>query len=253
MTVTQDQFTRAMLDPGAAIPAGLANPDGRPATRRFDVYRNNVAVSLTEALEQAFPVIRKLVGETNFRVLAGVYLRQHPPASPLMMHYGQEMPGFLARFEPVQSLGYLPDVARLELALRASYHATDSRGVDPARLQSLPPDALMASVLHLAPSLRLVRSDWPIHGIWRFNMDPGAPRPEPRAEDVLILRPEFDPTPSLLSPGGGVFVARLQAGDTLSGAHDAALDAAPGFDLAPLLGHLIAAGAITGLTEGDLP
>ena len=250
MSVTQDQFTRAMLDPAAAVPPGLANPDGRPAARRFDVYRNNVAISLTEALEQAFPVIRKLVGDANFRVLAGIYLRKHPPASALMMHYGQEMPGFLEIFEPVQTLGYLPDVARLELALRASYHAADSCGVAPETLQALPPDRLMVSALRLAPSLRLLRSDWPVHGIWRFNTVPDAPKPEPRAEDVLILRPDYDPAPLLLPSGGGTFMARLLAHATLAEAHDAALDAAPGFDLAPLLGQLITAGAITGLTEG---
>ncbi len=49
MTVTQDQFTAAVLDPSASVPATLIGPDGGPAARRFDVYRNNVAVSLTEA------------------------------------------------------------------------------------------------------------------------------------------------------------------------------------------------------------
>lgn len=36
--------------------------------RRFDVYRNNVASSLTDALEVGFSAIAKLVGQRNFRV-----------------------------------------------------------------------------------------------------------------------------------------------------------------------------------------
>ena len=65
MTVSQTAFRHGLLDPALPAPDGLVNPDGAPATKRFDVYRNNVAVSLSDALESAFPVIRKLVGD-NF-------------------------------------------------------------------------------------------------------------------------------------------------------------------------------------------
>ena len=79
-----------------------------------------------------------------------------------MMFYGTDMPGFLARFEPTSRIGYLPDVARLELALRESYHAADAAPVDPAILQATPAETLMASRVGLAPSLRLLRSRWPV-------------------------------------------------------------------------------------------
>jgi hypothetical protein len=103
----------AILDPGAPTPAGLADGAGRPATRRFAVYRNNVVASLSEALEVAFPAIAKLVGNGFFRAMAGIFVRAHPPRSPLMMLYGAEFPDFLATFAPVAHLPYLADVARL--------------------------------------------------------------------------------------------------------------------------------------------
>jgi hypothetical protein len=79
MTVRQTTFRQGLLDPTMPAPEGLINPDGAQATKRYDVYRNNVAVSLSDALESAFPVIRKLVGDQFFRAMAGVYLRKHPP------------------------------------------------------------------------------------------------------------------------------------------------------------------------------
>ena len=245
MSVDQTAFRAALLAPDLPGPKGLSDGQGRDAGRRFDVYRNNVAVSLTEALETAFPVIRKLVGAENFKLLAGTFLRQHPPSSPLMMFYGAEMPTFLASFQPTSTIPYLPDVARLEVALRESYHAADADPIDPSQLQTLPPDALMTATLGLAPSLRLVRSRWPVHAIWRYNVEDNAPKPEMVAEDVLVVRPELDPSPVLLPPGGGAFMAALKASAPLSDALDAAGREADEFDLSQVLAILIGTNALT--------
>jgi hypothetical protein len=248
VTVDQAEFRAAVLDPARAVPAGLIDPEGRAAGKRFDVYRNNVVVSLSNALAEAFPVIHKLLGENNFHILAGHFVRSHPPESPLIALYGAALPGFLETFEPVQSLGYLPDVARLELALRRSYHAADSTPIDPARLQALPPERLIAARLVLAPALRLVRSDWPIVAIWRFNMEDG-PKPEMRPETALITRPDFDPQITALSPAGCAFVAALAEARSFGAALEDATDIDPDFDLTPVLGALVVGGALIDLQE----
>lgn len=249
MIVSQTEFKSALLDPTAERPQGLKDGIGRPAGRRFDVYRNNVAVSFTEALETAFPVLVKLVGQQNFRTLASVFLRKHPPSSPLMMYYGAEMPEFLENFEPTSAIGYLPDVARLELALRESYHSGDSQAVDPRKFQEIPPEKLMASVIGLAPSVRLVRSKWPVHAIWRYNTEAGACKPIMAAEDVAVLRNEFDPIPHLLPHGGGAFLEALLRLKTLGEAFDAATSATDDFDLSAMLAILLGAGAVTSIGD----
>lgn len=249
MTVSQSTFTDAIFDPTAPRPEGLSDGQGRPAGRRFDVYRNNVIVSLTEALQAAFPVIEKLVGVANFKILAGDFVRAHPPSSPMMMFYGAELPAFLEGYAPVADIRYLPDVARLETALRESYHAGDATPADASVFASMSPEALMAARLTLVPSVRLVRSAWPIHAIWRFNREEGAPKPEMAPQDVLIVRPDLDPEPLLLPAGGAAFVARLLAQDTLSGALDAAAQEVGDFDLTQTLALLISNAAI--LDIGD--
>ncbi len=248
MSVSQAQFRAALLDPAAAVPGGLTDPAGRPAGRRFAVYRNNVAVALTEALETGFPVVRRIVGVEFFRALAGAFLRAHPPTSPVLMGYGAELPGFLAAFPPVRHLGYLPDVARLELAVRESYHAADMPPIGP---DALAPGAdLMAARVTLAPALRLVRSAWPLHGIWRANTETGAPQPGQTAEDVLVTRPDFDPVVARLPEGGAAFVAALVRGRPLA---EAAAAPGAGFDPGPTLGLLLSGGAVTAIHTGACP
>lgn len=243
--MTQSAFRAALLDPGRPVPPGLTDPEGRPAGRRFDVYRNNVAVSLTEALRQAFPVIRKLVGEDFFTAMAREHLRTHPPRSPLLMLYGEAMPDFLAAFAPVAHLAYLPDIARLELALRQSYHAADATPVAATRLQALSTAEFLGARLRLAPAVRLIRSDWPIHAIWMANARGAEPPRHKRAEDVLILRPDFDPAPHLLPDGASDFVASILRGGTVA----EALEQAPQFDLTATLALLLSGGAIVGVPE----
>lgn len=248
----QSAFSLAILDPGMPGPEGLSDPQGRPAGRRFDVYRNNVTVALREALETGFPVLRKLLGAEYFGALATEYLRKHPPSSPLMMVYGEEMPEFLADFPPVSHLPYLPDVARLEIALRQSYHAEDAPAFAASAFASLPPAELELVRLHLAPSTRLLRSPWPLYGLWAYNTIDGAPKPQMRHEDVLVTRPAFDPTPQLLPPGAAVFIEVLSTGKTLETAADAAANATDGFDLTTALGTLLSSGALTRFTTKEL-
>lgn len=244
--MSQSEFRAALLDPDRPAPEGITDPAGGPAGRRFDVYRNNVTVSLTEALRQAFPVVRKLVGEEFFTAMAREHARAHPPASPLMMFYGAAMPAFLESFPPVANLGYLPDIARLELALRHAYHAADAAPVAPERLQELPPDAFVAARLRLAPAVRIVRSRWPIHAIWTANARDGTAPRQVAAEDVLVVRPDFDPEPRLLPPGAAPFIAAITDGRTVG----EALDAAGEFDLAATLGLLLGGSAIVGISTG---
>ena len=252
MMVGQAEFRAAVLDPARAVPEGLRDPAGRPAGKRFDVYRNNVVVGLSKALAEAFPVIRKLLGENNFNILAGHFVRQAPPVTPVIALYGEPMPAFLETFAPVRNLGYLPDVARLELAIRHSYHSADATALDPAALQSLTPERLAEARFTLASAVRWVTSDWPIAAIWHFNAS-GGPKPAMQAETALITRPEFDPEVRALPPAASALIGALAARKTLGEALDCACALDPDFDPADTLHALISGGAITSIQEGTSP
>jgi hypothetical protein len=239
----QTAFATALLDPEATAPADLRNPFGGPAGKRFDVYRNNVAASLVAALETGFPTVRKLVGAPFFKAMAGVYLRAAPPEDPRLALYGTTFPGFLTRFAPVAHLPYLPDIARLDLGMRQSYHAADAA---PHDTRGQTPAAVMAGTPRLAPATLVLSSRFAIHDIWRFNHVADAPKPRTAAQDVLIARAGYDPEPHLLPRGGLVFARALKGRRTLSDALAHTIAAEPAADPAALLTLFLTSGALTG-------
>jgi hypothetical protein len=238
----QSDFTAAILDPNAPVPPGMVDPQGRPAGKRFNVYRNNLAASLTDALETGFPVLLKLLGEKSFKTLALIISRAHPPTSRALSQYGDAMPAFLEGFQPLVAYPYLADIARLELAIRRSYHAADA---DPLNAAGMDPETLMELTPVLAPAAQIVASPYPIHGIWRRNTQTDAPKPQPTAETVMITRPEFDPVPHLLPAGGAAFAGALDGRTTIALALERSIEAEPGIDLAPLLTLFLTSGALT--------
>lgn len=247
MTVTQNEFRAALLDPKHAIPTGLTGPAGTGAEQRFAVYRNNVVMGLSDALKASFPVIAKLLGDTNFRNISGIYVREHPPKSPLMMYYGDDFGDFLEGFAPLSHLGYLGDVARLEHARRLSYHAADAAPVPAAHFATLTPEILAASRFHFAPCVQLIQSPWPILDIWNFNMRDDAPQPGALGQNVVITRPDLDPEMAVLSDSDVRFFCALRNGQTLADAVDAAQAHDPSYDATACLSVLLAGQAVSDL------
>ena len=238
-------FIEAVLKPDEPVPPSLKIPHDK-IERRFSVYRNNVIASLIEGLEVSFPVIHKLVGNEFFQAMAGLYVREYPPGSPLMMFYGKEMPEFLQAFPPVQHLPYLSDIAILEIKLRESYHAGDPEPLDPKILEDISPEEQLRTKLIFSPAVRVFSSKYPVVSIWEANTKNG-PKPKAGEEFVLIVRPEFDPYPAKISKGGYYFVKAMMDGSNIGEAcnktlfHSEELQ----FDLADLFRLLLTTNSIS--------
>ena len=249
----QAAFARALRDPGLPAPADIRRPAGALQTRRFNVHRNNFVASLIEALEATFPAVRKLVGEAFFKGSARAFIDAEPPTSPVLLLYGRGFGDFLDRFEPAGGVPYLGDVARLEWARLNAYHAAD---MVPARIEALaaiPRADAGDSRFVLHPSFALIRSRWPVVSLWSACSGDG---PEPdvdmaRGEDAIVMRPALTVDTRIAPAGGGMFMARLQAGDTLGQAALIASGETPGFDLADHLQGLFAIGAVAAVDQSS--
>lgn len=251
----QGEFAAALLDPDRPVPAAITTRGGAPRERRFAVYRNNVVSSLIDALGAAYPAVRRIVGDQFFRAMAGIFVRTHPPRSPVMALFGADFPAFVEQFPPASRLPYLASVARVERAWREAYDAPDA---DPAPLDTLsrvPPEHVADTTLAVHPSLRIVRSRWAAGSLWHANViesdqgDGSIDVPVTTAQDVLVVRPALDVDVRILPPGNGAFLSALIGGATLGEAASRAAAEMREFDLTGAIGGIFAAGTIVGIKE----
>lgn len=207
---TQRGFAAHLLRGDAGI--GEALRPGLPAAR-LSVYRNTVMGSLVVVLGQAYPTVRRALGEESFTALACRFAAENPPRRPMLWSYGGDLPAWL------EATGgtlppWLPDLARLDHAMHEALFAADAEPLDPVRLASVPPDAVAGLRLVLHPSVRLILAGWSVHTLWK---DPDAmPRAEPEA--VLIGRTDGEVRCARLDPPDGVVAATLITGRSLADA-----------------------------------
>ncbi|WP_028221614.1 HvfC/BufC N-terminal domain-containing protein [Paraburkholderia oxyphila] len=250
----QQDFAAALLDPTLPMPPGLVGPDRKPDVKRFNIYRNNVVTALIDALSAAFPAVRRIAGDAFFTAMARIYVVLDPPRSPVMLEYGETFPRFIEAFEPASSVPYLADVARLERAWAEAYHAAESVPIALAELGAVAAPRVAQISLKTHPSLRVVRSPFPVVDLWHMNLDGGTPVAIDLCgggQHALVIRPHADVEVRQVTNGAATFVQCLVAGRSLAVSTSLARHADAGFDLARALVELFAIGAIVGWSPGD--
>ena len=252
----QTRTLDALLHGGAGPAAAALLRSGRgPApARRLQVYRNNLVVSLTAALEAVYPVVARLVGAGFFRQVARAFIAEHPSRSGNLHEFGRELPAWLHASASLQSLPYLGDVAALEWACHDVYHEAYAEPLDPARLAEVPAALQPALQLQLQPATRLVASRFPILAIWQANQEGTVPAAPISLDDgavrLLVARRDLDIEFRLLGDAEAWWLRALDAGRPLAVALQAALDVDPAFDFGAALGRHLQLGTFSGVSVG---
>lgn len=240
----QIAFVNGVLSgaPGA-LGDRIAEAGGLNASARLDIYRNNSFGNWRGALQDVYPVVLALVGESFFNQAADLYSRRYPSRSGNLHDFGSEFAAFLADYSLAATLPYLPDVARLEWAIHRVFHAGESSTLDLARLAAVAPERLGALRFQLNPATALVSSPYPILDIWRISQpDASSNRTvdlAAGADKLLVIRRSGDIDIERLALGEFILLDALTGGCTLAEAMAQTLDAQPDFNLeAALQAHV---------------
>jgi hypothetical protein len=249
--MTEAQFAAALLDPDLRAPAAIS----ANYRSRFAIYRNNVALSLIDALATRFPAVRRVVGDEFFAEAARLFVTQHPPTSRMIAFYGDTFADFLQALPACAELPYLGDLARLEAARTYAYHAGDVTPLDAETLTSLAPDSLGDLRITLHPAIIVIDSAHPVVTIWAMNTGEQelAEIDDWQGQAALISRPQFDVEVRALPPGGAAFLRALARGAPLTDAAISAQAAAPDFDLPVHLAALFGTGLVASMSlQGEI-
>jgi hypothetical protein len=221
---------------------------------RYAVYARNTQASLSGALNEAYPVIRRVVGIDFFAEMADQFVAAHPPTHGWLSAYGDGFPDFVGQYGPATELGYLSDVARIEWARIHAGNAPDDPALDLKALTGLDPEVLPNLVLKLHRAATLVSSRFPVFDIWRahhlVSSDDQVPQVdlECGSQSVLISRPAmFDVGVALLSPGDLALLETLAQGAHFGAACQAAVRTEMNYDLSSSLGELVYRRALAAL------
>jgi hypothetical protein len=246
-------FAQALNDPDRATPSVVAGPAGKACVKRYNVYRNNVTVSLIDALAAIYPAVQRITGVAFFRAMARFHIRATPPRSPLLFDYGRDFPAFIEGYDYARCMPWLADTARVERAWLDAYHAADAEPLASSALASVPPEQMGDIVFVPHPATRIVRSNFPAVAIFAANRGEGPVGPigDVVPQDALITRPHLEVAVRHLPAGGAAFLTGLASGATFGEAAATTLENEPSFDLAAGIAGMIEAGVFSAIRIGE--
>jgi hypothetical protein len=250
----QNGFAVAVVG-GLPRPDGLQVPPGVDAGERFDVYRNNVAVGLIEALRTTFPVVERLVGAEFFRSMARSYARDDLPASPVLLEYGEEFPAYISAFEAATGLPYLPDVAELEWHWVRAYHAMDAQPLTLEVLHRFTAERIPELRLELHPSASILSFVSPALSIWSRHQNEDMPSMADLAyvpEAALVWRDSTCVRVLSLAPSELGFLKAIRSGQSIGTAAASTFADEPEARLPELIRTLFEGNLFTGAQMEDV-
>lgn len=245
-------FAPGLTNPELDAPDDAVSRRGKGVVKRYNVYRNNVTVSLIDALAAIYPAVQRITGVEFFRAMARFHVRATPPVSPLLFEYGRDFPSFIESYEYAREMPWLADTARIERAWLDAYHAADVTPLGAQALANVDHAALAQVRFVPHPAARIVRSRYPAVAIFAMNRSDGPVTPlnSSDAEDALVTRPEDEVIVSRLPAGGAAFLMTLLEGEPLGAAVQLAFEESEAFDLAANLSAMISAGVFSAIEPG---
>lgn len=238
------EYQQGLADAIAArVPVARVAGDADRQALGLRVYRNNSAHARVSALSDTYPAVQRLVGDDCFVTLALDMAARRPIGSADARVWSAQLPAFIAETPLAETLPYLADVARIEVAWLAAYDAAD------VMAQPLDPNLLSQDRLRLAPGTTVIRSAFPAFAIWRAQRESGDAGDGPAhcPAHCVVYRSGLSVEVKPLDVTAADLLARLE---TPIPALDWFAAIADETQLQSLAGTLIAAGAII-IQPGD--
>lgn len=173
----QGEFQEYLLRGTRAIEAEVVGSARVPLETRLGIYAGAYGSRLIDALAASYPALAALLGEEDFRILGGRYVRAHDSRYFSIRDYGGELEAFLGAHPDYAEVPLLAELACWEWTLCAVFDAADAAPLPAAALTRVAPADWARLRFTWHPSVRRLALRWNVPQLWKALLEDAA-RPE---------------------------------------------------------------------------
>jgi len=163
----QGDFQDYLLRGNTAVEKHVVGTARVPVATRLAIYAGAYRSRLADALAANFPALARLLGEVDFRRLAGEYVRAHDSPFFSIRYYGDALAQFLSAHEDYAAAPVLAELARWEWAMTSVFDAADAVPLAHETLARVPPQQWAQLRLTFHPSLQRLTLWWNVPQLWQ--------------------------------------------------------------------------------------
>jgi hypothetical protein len=163
----QDDFQNYLLRGDAAVEGHVVGSARVPIATRLGIYGGAYLSRLAEALAANFPVLAKLLGDSDFRDLAASYVHAHDSPFFSIRCYGDALPHWLASHEEYAQVPVLAELARWEWLMTGVFDAADATAIGHEALGQIPPERWAQLRFTWHPSVQRLDLHWNVPQLWQ--------------------------------------------------------------------------------------
>jgi hypothetical protein len=152
--IQEDAYTVQTAKYSAELVAELLPRPPLSGAERLAVYNQQYWFRLLSTLQKEYPLLRRLIGLTEFNRLCTACLTRYPSSEPELHHLPEKLPRFLAGKTP-WSRPEVREAARVDLAYFSAFFAEENEDI-------------RAVVLTEATAIRLLQEPLVFHRGWRL-------------------------------------------------------------------------------------
>ena len=185
----QSDFQAYLMDDvkGAAFKAHIINDKKVGVKKRLGIYYDAYRLRIIEALANAYPMLKGLLGEEVFNRTARSYVDQYPSTYRNMRWVGDQMQIHLQKALPQHAVA--AEMAAFEWALSLAFDAEDVPSLTLQDLATIPPEDWADLKFAFHPSLHLLQFQWNVLPIWAaLNSEETPPKTAKKNAACLIWR-----------------------------------------------------------------
>jgi hypothetical protein len=163
----QREFQDYLLQGDTAVAGQVLGTTRVPVATRLGIYAAAYRSRFAEALTSNYPVLAKLLGESDFNTLAAAYIATHDSPFFSIRYYGGELAKFLATRADYAAAPVLAELAQWEWSMTSVFDAADAAPLGAEALARIAPARWAQLRLRWHPSVHRLTLWWNVPQLWQ--------------------------------------------------------------------------------------